>query len=139
MEMQRKNEVLLGLLMLVSSSLSFADGPCPDGQFNPQNTVCMCPGGGFVAPNAYCNRGGGITHTWGAIALELEGYQKSGFASSADRQSAANEKALKLCRYNTCRVALTFKDSCGAIAIQYGGGPWGGGLEVTKLKLSAML
>lgn len=46
-------------------------------------------------------------------------------------QTEANRKALKLCKLNTCKVALTYQNTCGAIAVDKRG-IWGGGIDLDK-------
>ena len=133
-------KMLTGLGLLLSSQLVLADGPCPNGQFNPNDSVCICPGGGWVAPNQYCKSGGGGGEPkylppepqWGAIAIDMSSQQQSGgFSRSKKSQAEANQKALNTCKLSTCRVALTFKNSCGAVA-GGGNGIWGGGVDINE-------
>ena len=135
---KQMKKLLAGLGLLLGSQFVLADGPCPDGQFDPNNTVCMCSGGGWVYPNQYCKKGGGssqpaqIEPKWGAIAIDMSPQQKNGtYYSSTKSQAEANRKALERCGLSTCRVALEFKNSCGAVA--WGGnGIWGGGVDVNE-------
>lgn len=137
--MERFAKWLLGIGLLLSGQAVFAAGPCPDGNFNPQNRVCMCPGGGYVGPGQWCGSGGQVEiipvpKTWGAIAIDMSSQQKGwGFASSEISQADANRKALGKCVRSTCRVALTFRNTCGAIAAD-GKGIWGGGVDLNKDK-----
>ncbi|MBK5071626.1 DUF4189 domain-containing protein [Budviciaceae bacterium CWB-B4] len=121
----------IGLLLIGQNALA-ADSQCPDGQFNPYQTVCMCPNGGYVGPGERCSRKSNnnqepvLTKRWGAIAIDTSKAQKgSGFASSTLSQADANRKALALCKLSTCKVVLAFQNSCGAIAGD-GNGIWGG-------------
>lgn len=119
----------IGLMLIGQSAL--ADGPCPDGTFNPQSQVCMCSGGGYVAPGNWCEvKIVPVPKTWGAIAIDMSSKQTGwGYASSKNSQAEANEKALGYCKNSTCRIALTFRNSCGAITGN-GKGVWGGGVDV---------
>ena len=137
--MERFAKWLLGIGLLLSGQAVFAAGPCPDGNFNPQNRVCMCPGGGYVGPGQWCEGGGQVEiipvpKTWGSIAIDMSpSHKSSGFASSESSQADANRKALAYCKLSTCRVALTFRNTCGAIASGENG-IWGGGVDVNKNK-----
>lgn len=124
---------LVGMGALLLGQAALADGPCPDGTFNPQSQVCMCPGGGYVAPGNWCEvKRVPVPKTWGAIAIDMSSEQKkTGFASSESSQAEANRKALKLCGLNTCRIALTFRNTCGAITAN-GKGIWGGGIDIDE-------
>ena len=120
----------IGLLLIGQTALA-ADSQCPDGQFNPYQTVCMCPNGGYVGPGERCSRKKSsqepvLTKRWGAIAIDTSKEQKSaGYSHSTLNQAEANRKALALCKLPTCKVVLTFQNSCGAIAGD-GNGIWGG-------------
>lgn len=126
---------LVGMGALLLGQTALADGPCPDGNFNPQSQVCMCPGGGYVAPGNWCEmKILPVPKTWGAIAIDMSpAHKSSGFSWSKSSQADANRQALAYCKLSTCRIALTFRNSCGAIA---GGdnGIWGGGVDVNKDK-----
>ena len=126
---------LLGTWILLLSQAAFANGPCPDGNFNPQSQVCMCPKGGYVAPGNWCEtKIVPIPKTWGAIAIDMSSEQaKAGFGKSEKSQADANQQALKMCRLSTCRVALTYINSCGAVAAD-GKGVWGGGVDTNRQK-----
>ena len=138
---KQMKKLLVGLGLLLGSQFVLADGPCPDGQFDPNNTVCMCSGGGWVYPNQYCKKGGGGRETvyklepqWGAIAIDMSAQQQGGgFSRSKKSQADANQKALNTCKLGTCRVVLTFKNSCGAVA-GGGNGIWGGGVDVNEYR-----
>ena len=133
--------LIAGLMLLLGSQLVLADGPCPDGQFNQNDTVCICPGGGWVAPNQYCNggssnRGGRVLPPdpeWGSIAIDTkEGWW--GYSPSKRSQSDADTRALRRCGTgSTCKVVLRFKNSCGAIASGKDN-TWGGGVDVSEKK-----
>ncbi len=123
---------IAGLGLLLMGSAVFAAGPCPDGNYNPQNRVCMCPGGGYVGPGQWCEGGGGqveiipVPKTWGAIAIDMSSAQKrASFRHSEKSQEDANKRAIEGCGLSTCRVAVTFRNSCGAVAAG-GNGIWGG-------------
>lgn len=126
---------IAGLGLLLMGSAVFAAGPCPDGNYNPQNRVCMCPGGGYVGPGQWCEGGGGqveiipVPKTWGAIAIDMSSAQKrASFRHSEKSQEDANKRAIEGCGLSTCRVAVTFRNSCGAVAAG-GNGIWGGGVD----------
>ena len=123
----------IGLMLIGQSAL--ADGPCPDGTFNPQSQVCMCSGGGYVAPGNWCEvKIVPVPKTWGAIAIDMSsGQKKAGFGKSEKSQADANQRALALCGLSTCQVALTFRNSCGAIT-KNKRGIWGGGLISIKIE-----
>ena len=124
---------LTGLGFLLFCQAALADGPCPDGNFNPYNRVCMCPKGGYVAPGNWCEMKP-VPKTWGAIAIDMSSKQTGwGYGSSEKSQADANEKALGHCQRSTCRVALTFRNACGAIAAD-GKGIWGGGVDLYQDK-----
>lgn len=132
----KKVQWLSGALLLLISGLSYADGPCPDGQFNPNNSVCMCPGGGYVAPNTYCNRGGGGNSApqryWSAIALDLPKGRATGYSWSTSNSREAEKEALETCRYSDCKVVLTYQNNCGAVAIELKGDILGKGVSSTR-------
>lgn len=122
---------LVGAGVLLLGQTALAAGPCPDGNFNPQSQVCMCPNGGYVAPGNWCEvKRVPVPKTWGAIAVDMSPKQKNGaFGKSLKSQADANQRALAQCGLPTCRVALTFQNSCGAIAAD-GKGIWGGGIDL---------
>ena len=121
---------LLGVGLLLVGKMAFAYGPCPDGNFNPQQQVCMCPGGGYVAPGNRCSQE--LTDAWGAIAIDRSSEQKSwGWGGSKTSQADANRKALSECKLSTCRIVVTVKNSCGAVAAD-GKGIWGGGVDTNR-------
>ena len=137
---QRFLKCLLSIGFMLIGSAALANGPCPDGNFNPQSQVCMCPGGGYVGPGQWCEGGGGqveiipVPKTWGAIAIDMSSAQKrASFRYSEKSQADANKRAVEGCGLSTCRVALTFQNSCGAIAAG-GKGIWGGGVDLNKDK-----
>ena len=121
--------IFVGLFALLAQS-AFAN-PCPDGNFNPQNRVCMCPGGGYVAPGNWCEvKRIPVPETWGAIAIDMSKAQnKQGFASSESNQAHANRKALQLCGLSTCKVVVEFKNACAAVTGD-GKGIWGVGVDL---------
>ncbi len=123
---------LVGTGFLIFGQAVFAAGPCPDGNFNPQQQVCMCPGGGYVAPGNRCKRE--LVDAWGAIAIDLSSGQKAwGWGYSKSNQTAANRDALDGCKLPTCKVVVTVKNNCGAI-VGDGKGIWGGGIDTNKEK-----
>ena len=131
----------IGLLLIGQTALA-ADSQCPDGQFNPYQTVCMCPNGGYVGPGERCSRKSSnqepvLTKRWGAIAIDMSKEQKSaGYSHSTLNQAEANRKALASCKLSTCKVVLTFQNSCGAIAIGgKGEGIWGGAVNIYENKV----
>lgn len=70
---------LVGMGALLLGQTALADGPCPDGTFNPQSQVCMCPRGGYVAPGNWCEvKIVPVPKTWGAIAIDMSPGQKNG-------------------------------------------------------------
>lgn len=128
---------LTGLGLLLGQA-ALAAGPCPDGNYNPQNRVCMCPGGGYVGPGQWCEGGGGqveiipVPKTWGAIAIDMSSAQKkASFRKSTVSQADANKRAVEACGLSTCRVAVSFRNSCGAIASDKKG-IWGGGVDINE-------
>ena len=136
-----KGLAAVGMLLLGQSAL--ADSLCPDGQFMPQIQGCLCPNGASIAANQWCNpnnRGGegGRTiilppaKTWGAIAIDRSRERKStGFSWSKKSQAEANKEALETCKLSTCKIVLTFQNSCGAV-VSNPEGIWGGGVDVNK-------
>ena len=121
--------IFLGLFALLAQS-AFAN-PCPDGNFNPQSRVCMCPGGGYVAPGNWCEvKILPVPETWGAIAIDTSPQQtKAVYRSSTKSQAEASKKALAACGLSTCQVVLEYKNACGAVAAD-GKGIWGAGVDL---------
>ena len=121
--------IFMGLFALLAQS-AFAN-PCPDGNFNPQNRVCMCPGGGYVAPGNWCEvKWLPVPETWGAIAIDMSPDQRKwGFATSEKNQAHANQKALRLCELSTCKVVVEYKNTCAAVTTDKRG-LWGVGVDL---------
>ena len=127
-------KVLVGTGLALSLGPAFADAMCgPNGEFNPMTNQCypiQRPGGNKPGPS-------GPTYLppepqWGAIAIDMSRQQKSsGFSNSKKSQAQANKEALDYCGLSTCKVVLTFKNSCGAIAGS-DVGIWGGGVDTDK-------
>ncbi|MFV0548027.1 MAG: DUF4189 domain-containing protein [Limnobaculum xujianqingii] len=136
---KRLKTILLGVgLLLAGQNVLAADSQCPNGQFNPNQSVCMCPGGGYVGPGEWCRNGNSkvlpLENAWGAIAIDLSSAQKqASYRSSRKNQADANKKALEACGLSTCRVVLSFRNSCGAITGN-GKGIWGGGIDIDESK-----
>lgn len=124
---------LLGVGLLLVGKMAFAYGPCPDGNFNPQQQVCMCPGGGYVAPGNWCGKPK-LADAWGAIAIDRSSKQKSwGWGYSKNGQKDANKGALDECGLASCQVVVTVKNSCAAVVAD-GKGIWGGGVDIDRAK-----
>lgn len=124
---------LLGVGLLLVGKMAFAYGPCPDGNFNPQQQVCMCPGGGYVAPGNWCGKPK-LADAWGAIAIDRSSGQKAaGWGYSKNGQKDANKDALDACGLASCQVVVTVKNSCAAVVAD-GKGIWGGGVDIDRAK-----
>ena len=126
--------MLTGASLLLSMSPVLADAMCgPNGEFNPMDNRC------WPIQNPQGNGGGGEPRylppepTWGAIAVDVSptGKTTGSFSSSKKNQSEANKGALNYCGRSSCKVVVSFKNSCGAVA-SGDNGRWGVGVDVNK-------
>lgn len=104
-------QFLLGLSVLLLFSIANAQ------QVIPLNT---CPDGGYVGPGQSCDGPTYryLTPTWGAFAVGMGETGAGGKATSTKNQEEANAEALQICgqKGKNCQIAMTFKNTCAAMA-----------------------
>ena len=89
-----------------------------DGVFDPQTGICH-RSNGYEIPGQIKGGGGSkLIDYWGAIAIDVVNGKSSGIARDRRSKSSAESDAISACKnLRDCRVVISFKNSCGAVAI----------------------
>lgn len=107
--MRHNFSIFCGLLFSVNSVLA-----C-NGVFDPQTGICH-QSNGYQIPGQLKGQSQPKDY-WGALAIDVVNGKTSGSAVNRRNKQKANNDAIIGCE-NThdCKVAISFKNSCGAIA-----------------------
>lgn len=87
-----------------------------DGVFDPQTGICHQTNG-YQIPGQVNKGQPKARDFWGAIAIDSAKGESSGSALNHTDRNSAEKAALKQCdNSRDCRIAISFKNSCGAVA-----------------------
>lgn len=107
-------KLIIFCTLTIITPFVLADQLCgSQGEFNPVENKCY--------PIQNRGNSGGqvpIVDLWGAIAADMSPNQAMAGSSSNFRVKAqANQSAIDKCGLTTCQVIITYKNTCGAIAV----------------------
>ena len=106
--------IILVSLFFGGSALAQCAG---GGTYDPQGGVCHQAGGGYTAPNS---TQGDVRRVapdyWGALSVDLTPGGGSAAVRNARARQNAEREAIEVCGSKYCQIALSYKNSCGAVA-----------------------